>query len=52
MASHVVPGQVAVADNSNEITAISVLLTSLALAETTVTMETRGQAEITKQILD
>lgn len=52
VANHLVLGQVAVEDKSNEITAIPVLLQSLALAGTTVTIDAMGcQAKITDQIV-
>ena len=51
--NHLVLAQVAVDEKSNEITAIPALLTSLALAGTTVTIDAMGcQAEITKQLVD
>lgn len=52
VANQLVLGQVAVDDKSNEITAIPTLLTCLALAGTTVTIDAMGcQAEITKQLV-
>lgn len=52
VANHLVLGQVAVDDKSNEITAIPPLLTSLTLAGTTVTLDAMGcQTAIAAQIV-